>query len=111
MLPPAADESEVRGYIFRFLSQLSILAPELGLDEIATVLSCAVLGSLGKVLMSDMTCVWKQPGMTCLLVDHEAQNATAVLVVDIMAWQTRVVLASSCAIEQVTGAYVQILST
>lgn len=32
MLPPAADESEVRGYIFRFLSQLSILAPELGLD-------------------------------------------------------------------------------
>ncbi|DBB14391.1 TPA: hypothetical protein ACH3X3_004691 [Trebouxia sp. C0006] len=32
MLPLAADESEVRGYIFRFLSQLSILAPELGLD-------------------------------------------------------------------------------
>ena len=57
MLPAAADESEVRGYIFRFLSQLSILAPELGLGEIATVLSCAVLGSLGKDLMSDITCV------------------------------------------------------
>ena len=84
ILPPAADESEVLGYIFRFLSRLSILAPELGLGEIATVLSHAVLGSLGKDLMSDITCVWKQTGMTCLLVDHEAQNATAVSVVDIM---------------------------
>ena len=112
MLPPAADESEVRGYIFRFLSQLSILAPGLGLGEIATVLSCAVLGSLGKDLMSDITCVWKQTGMTCLLVDHEAQNATAVLVVDIMAVESHVVLASSCAIKPpVTGVYVQILST
>ena len=45
MLPPAAHESEVRGYIFRFLSQLSILAPKLGLGEIATVLSCAVLSN------------------------------------------------------------------
>ncbi len=92
MLPLAADESEVRGYIFRFLSQLSILAPELGLGKIATVLSCAVLGSLGKDLMSGLTCVWKQTGITCLLVDHEAQNATAVLVVDIMA------VANSCCI-------------
>ena len=31
--------------------------------------------------MSDITCVWKQSGITCRLVDHEAQNATAVLVV------------------------------
>ena len=85
MLPPAADESQVRGYIFRFLSQLSILAPELGLGEIATVLSRAVLGSLGKDSMSDITCVWKQTSITCLLVDRQAQNATAVLVVDIMA--------------------------
>ena len=44
MLPAAADESEVRGYIFRCLSQLSILAPELGLGEIATVLSCRCTG-------------------------------------------------------------------
>jgi len=58
MLPPAADESEVRGYIFRFLSQLSILAQELGLGDIATVLSCAVFGSLRKDSMSDITCVW-----------------------------------------------------
>ena len=112
MLPLAADESEVCGYIFRFLSQLSILAPELGLGKIATVLSCAVLGSLGKDLMSGLTCVWKQTGITCLLVDHEAQNATAVLVVDIMAVESDVVLASSCAIKlPVTGVYVQILST
>ena len=31
----AADESEVRGYIFRFLEPLSDLAPELGLGEFA----------------------------------------------------------------------------
>ena len=72
MLPPAADQSEVRGYIFRFLSQLSILAPKLGLGETATVLSCAMLRSLGKNSMCDITCVWKQSGITCLLVDHEA---------------------------------------
>ena len=30
-------------------------------------------------------CVKAKTGMTCLLVDHEAQNATAVLVVDIVA--------------------------
>ncbi len=72
MLPPAADESEVRGYIFRFLSQPSILAPKLGLGETATVLSCAILRSVGKDSMSDITCVWKQISITCLLVDHEA---------------------------------------
>ncbi len=33
----AADESEVRGYIFRFLEPLSNLAPELGLGESAKV--------------------------------------------------------------------------
>lgn len=50
----------VRGYIFRFLSQLSILAPKLGLGEIATVLACAVLGSFGKDSMSGITRVWKR---------------------------------------------------
>ncbi len=33
----AADESEVQGYIFRFLEPLSNLAPELGLGESAKV--------------------------------------------------------------------------
>ena len=37
MLPTAADESEVQGYIFRILDCLSMLAPKVGLGEFATV--------------------------------------------------------------------------
>ena len=74
MLPPAADESEVRGYIFRFLSQLSILARELGLGEIATVLSimCCVFGSsrvFGRTqCLTSLVCGSRPASLACLWI-------------------------------------------
>lgn len=53
MLPPAAEESEVRDYIFRFLS-LSILASKLGLGEIASLLSIFHLSMKGGAQASSL---------------------------------------------------------
>ena len=70
----AADESEVQGYIFRFLEPLSNLAPELGLVCKSTHSHAPFLVCLTQVCsVWYLTCVvtWKHIGVNCMLVDQQ----------------------------------------